>query len=78
MIYCPAAVATVLNKWCSVARLLPGTLTTWYPQYITSYLILVLCIYIYDKMLLSYDVPIHMKNSRPKKGLKQFATKILA
>ena len=76
MIYCPTAVATVLNIWCSVAslpallRLPPASisLTTccWYPVCIN------------DTLLLSYDVPVHMKSSRPKKGLKQFATKTLA
>ena len=73
MIYCPTAVATVLNKWCSVASLQIATtpsisLTTcyWYS------------VYIYDILLLSYDVPVHMKSSQPKKGLKQFATITLA
>ena len=49
MIYCPTAIATVMNIWCSVARLLlrlppvyhflPATGTLWY---------------IYDKMLLCH------------------------
>ena len=76
MIYCPTAVATVLNIWCSVASLLLRLP----PVYITYCLLLVPYIYIniYDILLLSYDVPVHMKNSQPEKGLKQFATITLA
>ena len=73
MIYCPTAVATVLNIWCSVASLL---LRLPPPAY--HLLPATGTLYIYDILLLSYDVPVHMKSSRPKKGLKQFATKILA
>ena len=71
MIYCPTAIATVLNIWCSVACLLLRLPPVYHFLPATGTL------YINDKMLLSYDVYVHMKNSCPKKGLKQFATKIL-
>ncbi len=73
MIYCPTAVAIVMNIWCSVAHILISLPPVYHflPAAGTLYTI-------YDKMLLAYDVQVHMKNSRPKKGLKQFATKILA
>ena len=61
IIYCPAAVATVLNIWFSVAHLqlqLP-------PEY--HFLPATGTLYLYDQMLWSYDV--HMKNSRQKRGL---------
>ena len=75
MIYCPTAVATVMNIWCSVARLLvPGTLTTWYPQYITSYLLLVLCIYkikCYRRMMYRYT----WRTPAQKRGLSNLLPK---
>ena len=72
MIYCPTAVATVLNIWCSVASLLLRLPPVYHLLPATGTL------YIYDILLLSYDVPVHTKSSQPKKGLKQFATKTLA
>ena len=74
MIYCPTAVATVLNIWCSVASLLLRLPPVY--QLLPATGALSVCIY--DILLLSYDVPVHMKSSQPKKGLKQFATKTLA
>ena len=65
-------------------NLLPKSLLiTWYSDYLVPPVYHFVpatagTLYLYDKMLLSYDVPVHMKNSCPKKELKQFATKILA
>ena len=74
MIYDPTAVASVMNIWCFVARLLPGTLTTWYPQYITSYLLLVLCIYMikcYCRMMYRYT----WRTLAQKRGLNNLLPK---
>ena len=76
MIYCPTAVATVLNIWCSVASLLLRLPPVYHLLPATG--TLYIYIYIYDILLLSYGVPVHMKSSRPKNVLKQFATKTLA
>ena len=62
IIYCLTAVVTVLNIWCSVACLLLRL-----PP-VNHLLTATGTLYIYNKMLWSYDV--HMKNSRKRKGLK--------
>ena len=69
MIYCSAAVATVMNIWCSGACLLLQLPPVYHFLPATSTL------YICDKMLLLYDVLVHIKNSRPKRGLNNLLPK---
>ena len=57
ILYCPMVVATVLNIWCSVARLLH-----WLPP-VYHFLPATGTLYIYDKMLWSYVIDIRWNNS---------------
>ena len=62
MNYCPTSVATVMNIWCSVARLL-----LWLsPVY--HFLLATGTLYIYGKMLMSFDVRYTWRTPAQKRG----------